>query len=252
MLKPPSHFESVSIVIPIYNELDTWKELLALVEASETLGLQKQIILVEDGSTDGTREQLQRFAKTVERESDAISYKVVFHDANKGKGAALRTGFENADGDIVIIQDADLEYDPSDYPRLLGPIVDGRSDAVYGTRLSQGRPPNMSRASYFANRFLTFLSNLTTHLSVTDMETCYKVIRRDVLKRLRIEQDRFGFEPEITAKIAHLGVRFCEVPIHYSPRTREEGKKIGWRDGLKAIWCILKYGVSKDRPIASD
>lgn len=243
MLEPKPHFESVSIVIPVYNEVDTWKELVALVKASDTLGLRKQIILVEDASTDGTREQLQAFSNEVEREFDAIRYKVIFRDGNRGKGSALRTGFENADGDIIIIQDADLEYDPGDYPSLLGPIVEGRSDAVYGTRLSKGRPPNMSRANYLANRLLTFLSKLTTRLPLTDMETCYKVIRRDVLRRISVEQVRFGFEPEITAKLARLGVRFCEVPIHYSGRTRKEGKKIGWRDGLKAIWCILKYGV---------
>jgi len=233
----------LSIVIPVYNELDTWRELLARVAAADAAGMEKQIILVDDGSSDGTRRQLQEFADRVSRGSAKTSYKVVFHETNRGKGAALRTGFAAADGDVIIIQDADLEYDPNDYGRLLTEILEGRADVVYGSRFAEGRPASIYRANYLANRFLTFLSNLTTGLRLTDMETCYKAFRRDVLGRVCLEQDRFGFEPEITAKVARLGARLREVPISYVGRTHQEGKKIGWRDGLKAIWCICKYAI---------
>ncbi len=168
----------------------------------------------------------------------------MFHQRNQGKGAALRTGFRSADGQVVLIQDADLEYDPSDYPALLEPILGGRADVVYGSRFSEGRRGGCWR-NYAANRFLTWLSNRTTGLGLTDMETCYKVFRKDVLDRIEIEQDRFGFEPEVTAKVGRLGVRVAEVPIRYESRTREQGKKIGWKDGLKAVWCILKYGLGR-------
>ena len=199
----------LSIVIPVYNELDTWRELLKRVESTDAAGMRKQILLIDDGSSDGTRDQLSEFAAEVDQ-SDNIQYKVVLHEANKGKGAALRTGFAEADGDIVIIQDADLEYDPDDYSRLVVEILEDRGDVVYGSRFSHGRPESIYAANYLANRFL--------------------------------EQDRFGFEPEITAKVARLGIRLCEVPISYVGRSHKEGKKIGWRDGLKTIWCILKYG----------
>jgi len=231
----------VSIVIPVYNELDTWRELLKRVESADAAGMRKQILLIDDGSSDGTRDQLAEFAARAAQSED-VHYKVIFHEVNKGKGAALRTGFAAADGDIVIIQDADLEYDPNDYGRLLAEILEDRADVVYGSRFFHGRPEAIYRANYLANRFLTFLSNLTTGLKLTDMETCYKAFRREVLQRVELEQDRFGFEPEITAKVARLGVRLLEVPISYVGRSHEEGKKIGWRDGLKAIWCILKYG----------
>ena len=231
----------LSIVIPVYNELDTWRELLKRVESTDAAGMRKQILLIDDGSSDGTRDQLSEFAAEVDQ-SDNIQYKVVLHEANKGKGAALRTGFAEADGDIVIIQDADLEYDPDDYSRLVVEILEDRGDVVYGSRFSHGRPESIYAANYLANRFLTFLSNLTTGLKLTDMETCYKAFRREVLRRVKLEQDRFGFEPEITAKVARLGIRLCEVPISYVGRSHKEGKKIGWRDGLKTIWCILKYG----------
>jgi len=238
-----ARIESVSIVIPVYNELDTWRELVARVAAADAVGLRKQIVLVDDGSGDGTREQLRAFAAQGDPGGGAAEYKVIFHEHNRGKGAALRTGFAAATGEVVIIQDADLEYDPNDYPRLLEPIIEGRADVVYGSRFRGGRPANMCRANYLANRFLTFLSNLTTGLGATDMETCYKVFRREVLQEVCVEQDRFGFEPEITARIARLNVRFCEVPIRYAGRSRREGKKIGYRDGLKAIWCVFKYGL---------
>jgi len=176
-------------------------------------------------------------------EAEPPPVKVLFHDRNRGKGAALRTGLAAADGDVVVVQDADLEYDPQDYPRLLAPILEGRAEVVYGSRFAAGRPAGSLLSSYLANRFLTALSNLTTGLGLTDMETCYKVIRREVLAGIRIEQDRFGFEPEITAKIARWGAKVVEVPISYQGRTHKEGKKIGWKDGLKAIWCILKYGL---------
>jgi len=235
--------KSFSVVIPVYNELDTWKELLARVQAVQIPGLRRQIVLVEDGSRDGTRKQLEEFAATLPPPSDGDQVKVVFHPVNQGKGAALRTGFASAQGDIVIIQDADLEYDPSEYPRLFEPLLSGRADVVYGSRFYHGRPPDTYRKNYLANRLLTRLSNRTTGLKITDMETCYKVFRREIIGGVRIEQNRFGFEPEVTAKIAQLGARVVEVPIAYQGRTHEEGKKIGWKDGLKAIWCILKYGV---------
>jgi len=237
----------LSVVIPVYNERDTWRELLGRVEAAELPGLARQVVLVDDCSRDGTREQLRQFADEA-RAAGKIDgtgldrYRVLFHERNRGKGAALRTGFAAAEGDLVIVQDADLEYDPCDYARLVGPLLDGRADVVYGSRFRGGQPKGYLK-NYAANRLLTFLSNLTTGWRLTDMETCYKMFRRDVLARLRLEQDRFGFEPEVTAKLARAGARVVELPISYRPRGHEEGKKIGWRDGLRAIWCILKYGL---------
>jgi glycosyltransferase involved in cell wall biosynthesis len=244
----------LSIVIPVYNELDTWKTLLAKVRAVQLPNCLKQIVLVEDCSYDGTRQQLEEFARQSQaspapglpRHSPAepgeLPPKVLFHEVNRGKGAALRTGFSAADGDIVIVQDADLEYDPNDYPALLEPILSGQADAVYGSRFAAKVSRKGYLKNYLANCFLTGLSNLTTGLKLTDMETCYKMVRRSVLAGIKLEQDRFGFEPEITAKLARSGARIVEVPISYHARTHEEGKKIGWRDGAKAIWCIFKYG----------
>jgi glycosyltransferase involved in cell wall biosynthesis len=240
---------TLSIVIPVYNEKDLWLQLLARVEAAPTAGLAKEIILVEDGSTDGTREQIQQYAAGLESTApqDDISRRVLFHDRNQGKGAALRTGFAAATGDIVIVQDADLEYDPGEYERLLEPILAGRADVVYGSRFAHGRPEDCRLITYVANRFLTWLSNRFTHLGLTDMETCYKLFRREVIQRVSVRQDRFGFEPEVTAKVAQMGVgvRLAELPISYHGRGRAEGKKIGFRDGLKAIWCIAKYGLGR-------
>jgi glycosyltransferase involved in cell wall biosynthesis len=246
--EPASDRPTLSIVIPIYNELDTWRELLALVESVEMPAVARQIILVDDGSSDGTGEQLKQFADAVaagEGGAEGIAYKVIFQDPNQGKGAALRTGFDAADGEIVIIQDADMEYDPHDHIPLIQPILDGEADVVYGSRYREKQNRKGYLKNYLANRFLTGLSNLTTGLKLTDMETCYKVFRTSVLRQIDLEQDRFGFEPEITAKIAKQGYDIRELPISYDPRTHEAGKKIGWRDGLKAIWCIFKYGLRR-------
>ena len=225
-----------SIVIPVYNEATTIATLLARVSA---VPIAKEIIIVDDCSTDGTREVVAGLAADPD-------LKVLFHERNRGKGAALRTGFTHATGDIVLIQDADLEYAPEEYPRLLQPILDGKADVVYGSRFSGGE---CHRVLYFwhylGNRGLTLLSNIFTNLNLTDMETCYKVFRREIIQGIRIEEDRFGFEPEITAKVASLGCRIYEVGISYSGRTYEEGKKIDWKDGLRALWCILKYRPRK-------
>jgi glycosyltransferase involved in cell wall biosynthesis len=241
---------TLSVVIPVYNELDTWRVLVDRVLAVPLPRWRKQVILVDDGSTDGTRRQLREFAKGGRFDGLAgrADFKVVYHEKNMGKGAALRTGFAAAAGDVVIVQDADLEYDPGDYPKLLEPIAAGRADVVYGSRFA-GSLRRGAFVNYLANRFLTFLSNLTTGQKLTDMETCYKVFRRRVIQAIRLEQDRFGFEPEVTAKLSKLGFRICEVPISYDARTRREGKKIGWRDGLKAIWCIFRYALRRRRSI---
>ncbi|HTV03407.1 MAG TPA: glycosyltransferase family 2 protein [Luteitalea sp.] len=222
----------LTVVIPVYNEVHT---LLHLIDRVQAVPLDKDLVLVDDCSSDGTRNLL-------ERTTFPANVRVLYHEVNQGKGAALRTGFAAATGDVVIIQDADLEYDPDEYPKLLEPIVAGRADVVFGSRFAGGES---HRVLYFwhslGNKFLTLCSNAFTNLNLTDMETCYKVFRREVLQQITVEENRFGFEPEITAKIAKLRVRIYEVGISYAGRTYEEGKKIGWRDGVRALWCIVKY-----------
>jgi glycosyltransferase involved in cell wall biosynthesis len=220
----------LSVVIPVYNEIQTIKEILDRVQS---VPQDKEIIVVDDRSTDGTREWLTQISNN--------NITVLFHPVNTGKGAALRTGFEHCTGDIVIIQDADLEYDPGEYGRLIGPIVDGRADVVYGSRFMGGPQRVLFFWHYVGNKFLTLLSNMLTNLNLSDMETCYKVFRADLLKKIAIKSNRFGFEPEITAKFARLKCRIYQIPISYSGRNYEEGKKITWRDGLAALLHIIRF-----------
>ena len=228
----------LSIIIPCYNEISTINEIIEAVKNSPIDN--KEIIIVDDASIDGTRELLKD-----KIESEVT--KIIYHKQNQGKGASIRDGVKEATGDIIIIQDADLEYDPNEYPDLIKPILDGKADVVYGSRF-QGKEPH--RVLYFwhkiGNTFLTIISNMFTNLNLTDMETCYKVFKSDVIKNIKIEEDRFGFEPEITAKISKIkGIRIYEVGISYHGRRYEEGKKIGWKDGLRAIYSIIKYNIFK-------
>jgi glycosyltransferase involved in cell wall biosynthesis len=229
--------KKLSIVMPIYNEKDTLAECVGRVLSVE-LPLKKELILVDDASTDGSEKVIGELCR---RHSDA-DIKVITHQENQGKGAALRAGFAQVNGDVVVVQDADLEYDPNDYHRLLGPILDGRADVVYGSRFVGSEEKRVLYYwHYIGNKILTTLSNMCTNLNLTDMETCYKVFRREVVDKLNIKCSRFGVEPEITAKVAKAGWRVYEVGISYSGRTYKEGKKITWKDGTKAILTILRF-----------
>lgn len=228
----PQHF--VSVVIPVYNEQAT---ILRVVEAVLRQPLNLEVIIVDDGSTDGTRDRLAAIAQLE-------GVRVIYHEKNQGKGAALRTGLAAADGDLVVIQDADLEYDPSEIVALLLPLANGAADVVYGSRFVAGRPKECSRLQYWGNRFLTGLSNQTLGLKLTDMETCYKAFSRWTVDSLQLKENRFGFEPEVTARLANLGARIKEMPITYQPRSWRDGKKIGFGDLASTIRCIFRYSRS--------
>ena len=225
---------TVSVVVPVYNERATVERLLKSLSAA---GLSLQVIVVDDGSTDGTREVLPGLERA------GLIDNLVLQERNQGKGAALRAGFEHASGDVVVVQDADLEYDPRELPLLLAPILSGKADAVYGSRFLSGPHRVLFFWHSVGNRLLTLLSNMFTDLNLTDMETCYKMIRTDLLKTLPLTANRFGFEPEVTARLAQAGARIYELPISYHGRSYAEGKKIGWKDGVSALWAILKFNV---------
>ena len=230
--------KKLSIVIPVYNEAATIRQIVDLVRSVD-VGMEKELLLVDDCSRDGTREVLQEMSRALPE------VKMLFHEINRGKGAALRTGFAAATGDIVLIQDADLEYDPREYTRLLAPILDGHADVVYGSRfLGGGAHRVVFYWHYLGNKLLTTLSNMTTNLNLTDMEVCYKVFKREIIQEIPLQEDRFGFEVEITAKIARRKLKIYEVPISYYGRDYAEGKKIGWKDGFSALRCIVRYAFS--------
>ncbi|MFB6347332.1 MAG: glycosyltransferase family 2 protein [bacterium] len=243
----------LSVVVPVFNEVDYLLPILDKVQSAVVNGLEKEIIVVDDYSTDGTRDLLQSIRNAtglttfehdgndefVELDVDEIT--VLFNDQNHGKGYSLRRGFEESNGEFVVVQDADLEYDPDEYSRLLEPIQAGKADVVYGSRFLGGPHRVLYFWHYLGNRTVTLLSNMLTNLNLTDMETCYKMFKQDVLQSIELKQNRFGFEPEFTAKVAREGYRVYEVPISYYGRTYEEGKKITWKDGITAVWCIMKY-----------
>jgi len=241
--KIPEGARQLSVVIPVFNESATIEQ---VVNRVNEVSLKIELVAVDDGSTDRSLEILERL-----KEAGRID-RLIVHESNQGKGAALKTGFEAASGDIIIVQDADLEYDPSEYRKLLQPILDGKADVVFGSRFMGGEP---HRVLYFwhyvGNRLLTILSNMATNLNLSDMETCYKCFRREVLQGLSIQERGFGVEPELTAKVARGGWRVYEVGISYSGRTYAEGKKIGWKDGFRALWCILKYGLFSHGTVAT-
>ncbi|MDC3031262.1 glycosyltransferase family 2 protein [Prochlorococcus sp. AH-716-P08] len=226
----------LTVIVPCFNEINTIEKVIKKIKTSSVQD--KEIIIVDDFSTDGSREYLKNFSDK--------KVTIKFHSRNKGKGAAIRTGIKSAKGKIIIIQDADLEYDPNEYHNVISPIINNKADVVYGSRFKGGQP---HRVVYFwhrvGNGFLTLLSNIFTDLNLSDMETCYKAFRSEVIKNIRIDENRFGFEPEITAKISRRNYRIFEVGISYYGRTYKEGKKIGWKDGIHAIWCILKYNLIK-------
>ncbi|REJ85324.1 MAG: glycosyltransferase family 2 protein [Bacteroidetes bacterium] len=235
-------FHTLSIIIPCYNEETTVHLILDKIRKVNLVNdIKKELIIVNDCSKDNTRQAIENYFSG----HPDIEYKLVNHEVNKGKGAAIHSGIAHAGGEYLIIQDADLEYNPAEYNKLIQPVLDGFADVVYGSRFMGGNP---HRILFFwhsiGNKFLTFLSNAFTNLNLTDMETCYKLFRTDLIQKIRFRENRFGFEPEVTAKIARLkGVRIYEVGISYYGRTYEEGKKIGWKDGFRAIWCILKYNL---------
>lgn len=226
----------LSVIIPVYNEKNTIREIIRRVQAVE-LDFPKEIIVVDDCSQDGTRQIIE----TIKQDN----VKTCYHSKNKGKGAALQTGFAQAEGDVIIIQDADLEYDPREYPKLLEPILDGRADAVYGSRFLGGPHRVLFYWHYLGNKFLTTISNMLSDLNLSDLETCYKAFKRELLDKITLKSQRFGFEPEITIKLAKLKCRIYEVPISYSGRDYSEGKKIGWKDGVAAFFHLIKYKLSK-------
>jgi len=231
--------KTLSILIPVFNEEATLITLLDMVHNADSLGLEKELIIVDDGSTDNTRAILS--------ELDTAKYnaKIYYHEKNQGKGAALRTAQGYAEGDLIMIQDADLEYDPKEYPELLRPLVEGRADVVYGSRLCGGKPTRAFKIMHlFGNKFLSLVTNILYNATLTDMETCYKVFKRDIFKKVKIKCDRFDFEPEITAKVLKQGVRLYELPISYYGRDYDEGKKITWKDGIWAILALIRFRFS--------
>ena len=234
----PVSFRKLSVVVPVFNERNTLVELLRRVRSVDLPGdIEREIVVVDDGSSDGTRDVLNQLSDSTVR--------VVLHDANQGKGAALRTGFAHATGDYVLVQDADLEYDPHDWPRLLDPVLRGKARVVYGSRFT-GERRNMLLLHWIGNRFLSLVTNVLYNTTLSDMETCYKLLDRRLLDELTLRSKRFEIEPELTAKLLKLGVRIYEVPISYAGREFDEGKKITWRDGFRALYCILRYSLSAD------